>query len=687
MPSLQPQHLRSNSDEPTSVPPLAERARTVDSVGCPFATVRLAIENLRQLYQESTAEQGPSPQHDAIVATLTQLANAVFDAEVSLQSAKQRSEKLSTAQAEAIVRSAETIEELERTRADLLEARRIAERHQAERLQLLGRVFENAREGVVILDDELRIQEANPVFQEIAGRDEAGLLGRQLNVTLEWAFSDYEAIARSVRDGHAWSGRVVVARGDKDERSYLVSFSPVHTETDSRNVIVMFSDVTDIDQTQRRLKRQALHDQLTGLPNRRFFRERIQSLIDESARNRSTFAVCFIDLDDFKNVNDTLGHLAGDELLMEVARRIQLEAGDESFAARFGGDEFALLIPNTNLDFRKTAIITDCVLKSLREPILVADTVTRIGASIGVTEYPTHSSDLDELMQNADVAMYAAKQAGRNQIRVFESEMRRKVEHRHRIRTELHRALHGNEISVLYQPQIDLKTGELVNCEALARWRTPDGRNISPGEFVPVAEKSGLICSLGELVLTTVCAQLVDWESSGLRPPRTSVNVSPKQLHSRRYANRVASLIESTGASPEWIVLEITENAVMEDVESAMLVMRELNEMGIQLALDDFGTGHSSLSYLKLFDIHTLKIDRSFVMDLPVDERAKTIVESIIHLGQGRKLKVVAEGIETREQYEMLAQMGCDYGQGFCIAHPLRAVEFEAWSTPAPCFR
>ncbi|MCA9056569.1 MAG: EAL domain-containing protein, partial [Planctomycetaceae bacterium] len=423
----------------------------------------------------------------------------------------------------------------------------------------------------------------------------------------------------------------------------------------------------------------AQFDQLTGLPNRRLFLIELDRAIARAQRDGSGFSVCFVDLDRFKHVNDTLGHMAGDELLIEASCRIRQHAGRESFVARFGGDEFAILIPDTNEDPRKTATIADRVLKALQDPILIVETETRIGASIGVTEYPTHCADVDELLQNADVAMYVAKQSGRNQIRVFASEMRQEVERRHRIQHELHRALQGNEISVLYQPQVNLITGDVVSAEALARWRTPDGRQISPGEFVPVAEKSGLISVLGELVLTTVCRQLVEWDAIGCRPNRTAVNLSPKQLHARRFVERVAELIDSTGAQPHWITLEITENAVMEDVRSAMRVMEGLNRLGISLALDDFGTGHSSLSYLKHFDIHTLKIDRSFVMDLPDDDRARAIVESVIHLGQSRSLKIVAEGIEKQSQYEMLADMGCDYGQGYHIAHPLRPVEFESW--------
>ncbi|MCA9110180.1 MAG: EAL domain-containing protein, partial [Planctomycetaceae bacterium] len=499
--------------------------------------------------------------------------------------------------------------------------------------------------------------------------------------TLGWTFPDYDKVLRSVMSGQAWTGRAIVPRNEED-RSYLISFSPVQGKGELSNVIVLFSDVTDIDRTQQCLKRQALHDQLTGLPNRRYFRERIEALIEECSQVRSSFAVCFVDLDDFKHVNDSHGHLAGDQLLVEVSRRIRNHSGPDAFVARFGGDEFAILIPRTDTDLTKTATITDQVLRSLREPIDVLGTDLRVSASLGVTEYPTQCKNVDELLQYADVAMYSAKKAGRNQIRAFASEMWEAVEQRHRIQRELNRALQENEISVVYQPQIDLKSGQCIGCEALARWRTPDGQQISPAEFVPVAEQTGLVAPLGEAVLRMVCLQLAEWERIGCRPDRVAVNLSPRQLYERSFIVEVLEILESSGAQSDWLTLEITENAVMEDIPHAMRIMDELSEVGFHIALDDFGTGYSSLSYLKQFNVHSLKIDRSFIMDLPGDERARSIVESVIHLGQGRDLTVVAEGIETQTQYRVLRDMGCDMGQGYHIARPLQPMDFESYFEP-----
>ncbi len=276
--------------------------------------------------------------------------------------------------------------------------------------------------------------------------------------------------------------------------------------------------------------------------------------------------------------------------------------------------------------------------------------------------------------------MYAAKNSGKNHIRSFSPEMRKEVEQRHAIHTQLQQALRGNEISLEYQPKIDLQSGNVLGCEALARWRTPDGRNITPAQFIPIAEQTGLIVPLGELVLYSACRQATAWHGVGCSPVHIAVNISPHQLHHPNFVERVGEILQETGARPEWFELEITENTVMSDVVHATKTMDQLVAMGLQLAIDDFGTGHSSLSYLKDFNIHTLKIDRSFVTDLPEDDRATAIVRSIVHLGQGRDLTVVAEGIETVEQCELLREMRCDIGQGYHFSRPLTPEAYEQWA-------
>ncbi len=645
---------------------------------CPFSRVNKSLDALAQLVQFGASDdRGRWDKH------INALCASFRDIQDTHEEVVARSDALAHAQADALVRSAEMIDELERTRSQLSEARRVAERQSEERLRLLAGIFNNSQEGVAILNTEAVVQEANPVFLGIVGLREDEVVGHPLAAILDWRSPEFRDVISNITDGQAWAGKVAVARRPGEERIYRVSLSPIHREGQRPSIIVLFSDLTDIDRTQRRLKRQAMHDQLTGLPNRRFFRKRIASLAEDARRDRSSFAVCFLDMDDFKHINDSLGHAAGDALLKIAARRLRDRLSEDVFIARFGGDEFSILIPRIDEDLKKTARVMDAVVRTLRKPFLLSGAQASVGVSVGITYFPKDSSCPDELLQNADVAMYAAKNSGKNHIRSFNPEMRQEVEQRHAIQNQLQQALRGNEISLEYQPKIDLQSGDAIGCEALARWRTSDGRNISPAEFVPIAEQTGLIVPLGELVLYSACRQAAAWHSVGCSPVHIAVNISPHQLHQPNFVERVGEILQETGARPEWFELEITENAVMSDVEHATQTMDQLVAMGLQLAIDDFGTGHSSLSDLKDFNIHTLKIDRSFVTDLPQDSRATAIVRSIIHLGQGRDLTVVAEGIETAAQYEMLREMKCDIGQGYHFSHPLKPEAYEQWAVMA----
>lgn len=659
-----------SSHAATSSTPLAEN----DSE--PFERVRSTLNELDRLINDSTFAVESVP----VRMMIRQLAQSADRAEHLHSDLVKRSQTLSLAQAEAIVRSAEIIDELERTKQELIEARRESERHQAERLTLLRGVFENAREGVVILDSAARILEVNPEFAAITGWDQERLIGSDLEQVLDWTFLEYRVAWEMALSGQAWSGRITISRRHQLEtRTYLLSLSPVQGNNQTKNIIALFSDVTDIELTQQRLQKQALHDQLTGLPNRLYYREQIQRMIKSNDHRQTRFAVCFIDLDDFKSVNDSLGHSAGDDLIIEVARRIQRSAGESCFVSRFGGDEFAILIPDTDLDLCRISSVTDDVLQAVRSPVQLGDIEVRVRASLGIAEFPVDGSDPDELMQNADVAMYAAKKNGRNQIRRFSREMKHEVNRRNFIKRCLQDVILGNELSIAYQPVVDFRTGELHSHEALARWQTASGEYISPGEFIPIAEQSGLISQLGDAILARVCQQLSQWQCRGTRPQQVAINLSPRQLRKTSFLSRIQEIVEASNVRPEWITLEVTETAVMDDVETSLRVLDGLAKMGFRLALDDFGTGHSSLSYLQRLNIHILKIDRSFVVDLERDARAVAIVESVIRLGQGRGLEIIAEGIETQTQWDLLRDMGCNFGQGYLIARPMPAHLAEHW--------
>ncbi|MBL8817176.1 MAG: EAL domain-containing protein [Planctomyces sp.] len=647
----------------------------VNPVGCdsPFARINQSLQELQKIIEQTT-EPGTRTEIQRIADSLDE---ASRKAACNQERILTQSLTLSLAHANSKILSAEVIELLESTRKELAETKLLADRPQNERLKLLLRVFNHSREGVVILNRDATIEEVNPAFAQISSCPESELVGRPLHETLKWTFPAYSTVFHAVLSGQPWSGRVVIAKTDTEERSWLISLSPVENGSQPSHVMVLFSDVTDIERTQKRLKRQALHDQLTGLPNRRFYRDRLRAMIDEYRLRRYQFAVCFIDLDDFKVVNDSLGHSAGDELLIRVGQRLRTGSGTELFVARFGGDEFAILIPRCDDDPTLIASVADDILRTLRDPIHLGDAEVRISASLGISVYPADGETADELMQNADIAMYAAKRDGHDQVRMFSPVMRHRVERRNRIQRELHHAIQSNDISVQYQPLLNLRTGEMTSCEALARWRTTGGDQISPAEFIPVAEQSGLVSHLGDVILSTVCRQLVQWNDRGIRPNRSAINLSARQLRSPGFVQRVKEILDREGASPDWFTFEVTETAIMEDSANGIQLLDQLSRLGITLALDDFGTGQSSLSYLRNLSIHFLKIDRSFVNDLPADERAVAIVDSVIRLGQSRGLRIVAEGIETHRQLDTLSDMGCDFGQGYLIAHPLSSDEFE----------
>ena len=563
----------------------------------------------------------------------------------------------------------------------LVVVRDISGRKKAEeQLRLLAGVFQNIQEGVAILDRRGVVREANPAFERVACKSLEQIISLPLQEVLHWTHEDLPRVLRNVAAGEPWAGRIRLGDSKRRPTTFLVSLSPAADCPTEGAVIALFSDVTRIEKTQRRLRRQALHDTLTGLPNRRYCREQIQWLIEHSASARTSFAVCFLDLDDFKLVNDSLGHKAGDRLLLTVARRLRRAAGDDAFVARFGGDEFAILLPNVDPLRLRIAETADSVLKALRRPFQLAGTQAFVGVSMGVTIFPDHAGNVDALLQNADVAMYAAKDAGKNQVCVFSDDLKAVAEDRNHIQLALRRALGENQISIEYQPQVWTSTGRLAGCEALARWRNSAGELISPSRFIPIAEQTGLITALGDFVLQTACRQAVAWRLSGCLPDRCAVNLSPRQLRHPRFVERVEEILAETGARPEWLELEITENAVMEDVHQAMRVMDQLAQLGIRLAIDDFGTGYSSLSYLKSFNIHSLKIDQSFVRDLPDDESALAIARSIVSLAKGRGLHVVAEGVETYRQFDCLKEMGCDLVQGFLVSPPLSPSEFAEWT-------
>ncbi len=548
------------------------------------------------------------------------------------------------------------------------------------RLRLLASVFENAHESVAILGNDGTLHEANPEFIGTVGVIRKHLMGRSLKEFVDWEAENFENVVRMVKAGTPWFGHVKLLKAENDPVSCWLSLSPSRNRAgEITNMIAMFSDITQIESTRSELHRQALHDNLTSLPNRRYYRQRITELIESDTSKTLRFGVSFLDLDDFKIVNDSLGHDAGDQLLIEVSRRIQKQLGDECFMARFGGDEFALLLPEVPGTKSRSQEYSALVVNALCEPFQLGEHEVNVGVSVGTTLYPDDGTDVESLMRQADVAMYRAKDEGKNKVRLFSPDLVEVIEHRQSMLSDLRKAIDRNELHVVYQPKLELATNQVVGCEALLRWRRPDGTNVSPDQFIPLAEESGLINRLGDQMFDSVCQQAKRWNDIGLLLGPVAVNLTQRQLREPQLLERFIQAIELHELQPEWLELEITENAIMSDIDRAISLMNRVREYGIRIAIDDFGTGYSSLAYIKNFPVQCLKLDNLFVDGLPDEKDAVAVAKTVISLADGLNLEVIAEGVETEPQREFLKAMGCEMAQGYLISPPLEADDYQQW--------
>ncbi len=448
-------------------------------------------------------------------------------------------------------------------------------------------------------------------------------------------------------------------------------------------------------QAEERIRQLAFFDQVTGLPNRALFKEELsRNLIQAQARGRA-LGVLFLDLDNFKRVNDTLGHSAGDVLLTEVAKRLFLNlrmddaiaqgghAREPEVLARLGGDEFTVILSNLR-EARDAGAVARRLLDALAEPVAFAGHEVTISASIGIAVYPGDGRDAESLLKSADMAMYFAKREGRNRYQFYTEAMNERALKRMTTENCLRRALERGELSLHYQPQLDLATREVVGVEALARWHSAELGPVSPAEFIPIAEDSGLILAIGEWAMRTACAQCKAWHDEGIRLDRVAVNVSVRQFAQDGFPARVARILEETGLEPEALELEITETVLMKDGEVALTTLRALKGLGVKLAIDDFGTGYSSLSYLKQFPIDHLKIDRTFVCAINTDPDDQAIATAVIAMGQSMNLRVTAEGVETEGQLSFLKDGQCSEAQGFLLSRPLPAAEVRDFLMGSP---
>jgi diguanylate cyclase (GGDEF)-like protein len=428
---------------------------------------------------------------------------------------------------------------------------------------------------------------------------------------------------------------------------------------------------------ERRLTMLAHFDTLTRLPNRNYFNQRLSGVLSAAVPDQPV-ALLFLDLDNFKIVNDTLGHHLGDSLLKEVATRLRRCVRAEDCVCRLGGDEFTIILEHIKT-VEQVGQVAEKVVRELSQPIVLGDNELYVTSSIGISVSPKDGSDAVTLIRNGDTAMYHAKERGRNNFQFFSNEMTDRARKRLMLETGLRQALERGEFLLYYQPQLDLRTGEIVGAEALLRWQRPGVGIVGPQEVIPIAEEVGLIVPIGEWVLWAACSQANLWQQAGHNSVRLAVNISARQFREHEFLRVLANVLEDTRLDPSLLELELTESALMEDVEGAIAKAQDLRAMGVKLSIDDFGTGYSSISYMQRFPISDLKIDRSFVQDIPSNADNVEITKAIIALAHGLNIEVVAEGVETHAQMEFLARHGCDRAQGHLIEHALPAPDFERW--------
>ncbi|WP_457788108.1 bifunctional diguanylate cyclase/phosphodiesterase [Pseudomonas sp. PL-6] len=558
-------------------------------------------------------------------------------------------------------------------------ARDITERQQMqEELQQAATVFESTAEGVMITDLEQRITAVNRAFTQITGYAEAEALGQRPSLLASGQHDSafYAAMWHSLAANGHWQGEIWNRRKNGELYPEWLTISAVRNAEDRvTHFVGVFADISSLKHAQARLDHQAHHDPLTGLPNRLLFENRLRSALEGSRADDQLGAVLFLDLDRFKQINDSLGHPVGDLLLKAIAERLKLQLRDIDTVARLGGDEFIILLPGLHQP-QDAEQVAQKLLECFAAPFQIDNHEFFISASIGISLYPKDGADVATLVKNADAAMYQSKAKGRNRSERYTRSLTFQVNERMAMEQELRRALERDELCLHYQPKLCLRSQRLVGAEALVRWPHPVFGDIPPDRFIPVAEESGLILPLGDWVLQQACRQLQHWQEEHGSFGPLSVNLAGAQLHQANLLARIDELLQQHGLAPQRLQLEITENFIMNQAEEALGILHQLKQLGVQLAIDDFGTGYSSLSYLKRLPLDVLKIDQSFVRGLPDDPHDLAITRAIIALGHSMQLTVIAEGVETKAQELCLAAEGCLQIQGYVVSRPLPADAF-----------
>lgn len=542
-------------------------------------------------------------------------------------------------------------------------------------------LFDRNPDIVFTLDLSGKITSMNPMFEKSLGYSPESILDVNL---FEYVISTgkQEAIHHIEQAllGNPQQFTMGFLSKEGTNRDMFITCGPTVVNDQIVGVYGIAKDITEQKQAEQIIHRMAYFDEITGLPNRSNFQECMAETL-EKAHNNSLAGLMFLDLDKFKQVNDTLGHHIGDLLLVDVSKRIIQSVPEGSIVSRLGGDEFTIIFPNLSHTDEVIAV-ADAILQALAEPFYLHKRELYITTSIGICIYPEHGTDVETLIKNADASMYRAKESGGNTYSVYSKSIQELNEAKHKIHSNLHKAIEREEFYLHFQPKIDLRSDKINGVEALIRWKNQELGQMSPVQFIPIAEESGLILPIGEWVLRTACKQNRAWQDAGFPPIVMSVNLSSFQLQNEHLVSTIGQILRETELDPQWLEIEITESMLLQNTQHTMKVLAEIKELGISISIDDFGVGYSSLSYLKHFSFDYLKMDKSFIDNLNMSPKDELIISGIIKLAHSLNMKVIAEGVESSEQLSYLREQGCDGVQGYLISRPISADEFieRVWS-------
>lgn len=543
---------------------------------------------------------------------------------------------------------------------------------------LAARIFDDSHQGIVVTDEFTNIINLNESFLKMSGYERGEIVSRKARVLFsrnnEKSF--FKEMMEAVLANGGWQGEVLGKRKGADPYPAWLS---INAFTDSNGQITHYagicSDMSAVKQNELRLEHMAHFDPLTGMPNRSLMYDRLKQALNLAKRHRYNVAVMLLDLDRFKEVNDTLGHHIGDQLLTEASTRLLRCVRESDTIARMGGDEFLAILPEIG-SANNAAHVAQKFNEVMALPFQLDGHEVFVSASIGITIYPNDGEEIDMLIKNADTAMYHAKAQGKNNSKFFTEDINKSTVERFKLESNFRRAIEKLEFHLNYQPKVDIKTGRMTGMEALLRWYHPSQGSINPGLFIPLAEETGLVVQLGEWALKEACRQNKAWQDEGLPPMKVAVNISARHFHRKDLADLISGVLKETGLEPRYLMIEITESTIIQNIEETIMLLKQIRDMGIGISIDDFGTGYSSLNYLNRFSIDELKIDRSFVAD-SVHEDNRKVINAIIALAHNLSLKVVAEGVETVEQLEYLSSIQCDLLQGYLFSKPLSSEDFR----------